>query len=61
MPVYETLPGWQEDITDVRDAGRPAGQRARAISTGISELIGRPVEIVSVGPDREQTIFASVS
>jgi adenylosuccinate synthase len=24
----------------------------------LSELIGRPVEVVSVGPDREQTIFA---
>jgi len=24
----------------------------------VSELVGRPVQVVSVGPDREQTIFA---
>ncbi len=28
------------------------------ICSGLSELVGRPVEVVSVGPDREQTIFA---
>ncbi len=31
---------------------------ARGYLDGLSELIGRPVEVVSVGPDREQTIFA---
>ena len=56
-PVYETLPGWRVDVTKVkRLADLP--EKARAYLHRISELVGRPVEIVSVGPDREQTIFA---
>ncbi len=55
-PIYETLPGWKEDITGVRDmADLPAN--AQAYLARISELVGVPVEIVSVGPDREQTMF----
>jgi adenylosuccinate synthase len=57
VPVYETLPGWQQDITKIRKlADLP--QPARSYLARLSELIGRPVEVVSVGPDREQTIFA---
>ncbi|MEX0713427.1 MAG: adenylosuccinate synthase [Pirellulales bacterium] len=55
-PVYETLPGWKREISDVRTvAGLPA--EARAYLDRISEVIGREVQIVSVGPDRDQTIF----
>jgi adenylosuccinate synthase len=54
-PVYETVAGWKREITDVRRmADLPTG--ARAYLDRLSELIGRPVEIVSVGPDREQTM-----
>jgi adenylosuccinate synthase len=57
QPVYETLPGWQKEIRDVRRLqDLPAG--ARAYLDRLSVLIGCPVEIVSVGPDREQTILA---
>jgi adenylosuccinate synthase len=56
-PVFETLPGWQQDITKIRKmADLP--QTARDYLARISQLIGRPVEVVSIGPDREQTIFA---
>ncbi len=56
-PVFETLPGWQQDITKIRKmADLP--QAARDYLARISQLIGRPVEVVSIGPDREQTIFA---
>ncbi len=56
-PVYETVPGWQEDITHIRNmADLP--KNALAYLKRISEIIARPVEYVSVGPDREQTIFA---
>jgi adenylosuccinate synthase len=55
-PVYETLPGWKREISDVRTvAGLPA--KSRAYLDRISEVIGREVQIVSVGPDRDQTIF----
>jgi adenylosuccinate synthase len=56
VPVYETLPGWQQEITDVRRlSDLPAN--ARRYLDRISELLRRPVEVVSVGPDRAQTIL----
>lgn len=56
-PVYETLPGWETDVTGVRRIeDLPAG--ARRYLDRVSELVERPVEVVSVGPDREQTMFA---
>lgn len=54
-PVYETLPGWAEDVSKCRKlADLPAA--ARRYVDRIAELVGRPVAVVSVGPDREQTI-----
>ena len=54
-PEYETLPGWSEDITGCRKPGDlPAA--ARKYVERIQELVGLPVSIVSVGPDRAQTI-----
>jgi len=59
-PVYETLPGWQTEISDVRSiADLPLN--ARRYLDRLSEVIGRDVEIVSVGPDRDQTMFAERS
>jgi adenylosuccinate synthase len=56
--VYETVPGWQQDITGVRSIeDLPAN--ARKYLDRLSELVGCPVEVVSVGPDRAQTMFAS--
>lgn len=57
VPVYETLPGWQKEITDVRRIG-DLPINARKYLDRLSELLRRPVGIVSVGPDREQTMFA---
>ncbi|MCA9102465.1 MAG: adenylosuccinate synthase [Pirellulales bacterium] len=56
-PVYETLPGWDAEISDVRRY-EDLPENARAYLSRISEVVGRPVEIVSVGADREQTLFA---
>jgi adenylosuccinate synthase len=56
VPVYETLPGWREELDGVRaETGLPAN--ARRYVDRIAELLGRPVSIVSVGPDRQQTII----
>jgi adenylosuccinate synthase len=55
-PVYRTLPGWKTNITGVRrlsDFPKPA----REYLDALGELVEAPVEIISVGPDREQTIF----
>jgi adenylosuccinate synthase len=54
-PIYEEHPGWSEDITGVKSLDElPAN--ARHFMERISLLIGIPVSIFSVGPDREQTI-----
>mgnify|MGYP002402136199 CR=1 FL=1 len=54
-PVYETLPGFSEEITaaTTRAALPPNAHRYIAF---IEKYVGLPVEIVSVGPDRAQTI-----
>ena len=58
VPVYESMPGWQAEISHVRRiADLP--QAARDYLARLSALVGRPVEVVSVGPDRQQTIFAN--
>ncbi len=54
-PVYETIPGWTEDITAARKL-TDLPTAARRYIDRIAELVGLPVSVVSVGPDREQTI-----
>ena len=58
-PVLETIPGWEQDVTEIRKIeDLPAG--ARRYLDRVAELVGRPVHVVSVGPDRAQTMFAEV-
>ena len=55
-PVYETLPGWTADITKVTSwSGLP--QAARDYVQFLGAQMGVPVSIVSVGPERRQTIM----
>ena len=54
-PVYEELPGWQADITGIRRY-EDLPLNARRYVERLSELSGARLGIVSVGPDREQTI-----
>jgi adenylosuccinate synthase len=56
VPVYESLPGWQEDLSTVRSHDAIPAAAKRYVAR-IGELLGRPVSILSVGPDREQTIL----
>jgi len=55
-PVYRTLKGWKTDITGVKKI-TDLPKEARAYLDTIAELVGRKVDIVSVGPDRDQTAF----
>jgi len=55
-PVYKTLPGWKQDISQVRKAS-DFPKEARAYIDTISSLMGQPVTVASIGPDREQTVF----
>jgi adenylosuccinate synthase len=54
-PVYEILPGWSEDISGIRNFGSlPAN--TKAYLRKIEQLVETPVQIVSIGPGREETI-----
>ncbi|WP_043594436.1 adenylosuccinate synthase [Chromobacterium haemolyticum] len=55
VPVYETMPGWSESTFGAkRWENLPAN--AQAYLTRIAEVCGAPVDIISTGPDREETI-----
>ncbi|HDQ45540.1 MAG TPA: adenylosuccinate synthase [bacterium] len=55
-PVYETVPGWKTRISSLTAYG-DLPDAARAYLDRISDLLGIPVRIVSVGAGREQTII----
>ncbi len=55
VPVYETLPGWDETTLGAKTMEElPAN--ALAYIARIEELVGVPIDIVSTGPDRIETI-----
>ncbi len=55
QPVYEELPGWKQDVSHVRRLV-DLPPEARRFVRRIEELIGVPVDMISVGPEREQAI-----
>jgi adenylosuccinate synthase len=55
QPVLRSLPGWTEDITGITQFEK-LPPNAQQYCRTLQELIGAPVEFVSVGPDRVQTI-----
>ena len=54
-PVYETLPGWETDISGIREYDK-LPENARKYVERIVAVTGVPLGIVSVGPNRNQTI-----
>ena len=55
-PVYEELPGWHKDLTGITDINEfPENFNNYIIY--LEEALKTPIKIVSVGPDRKQTIF----
>ena len=55
-PVLEALPGWQEDISGIKNYD-DLPRNAKDYLKRIEELTEVPVGVISVGPDREQTIL----
>ena len=54
-PIYEEMPGWTESTVGAKTLDAlPA--TARAYIARIEELVGVPIDMVSTGPDREETI-----
>ena len=55
-PVYEEVPGWSESTLGITSLeGLPAN--ARAYIARIEELVGAPIDLISTGPDRHETII----
>jgi len=57
-PIYEEWAGWQESTVGLTDFAQ-LPDKARAYLARIEELAGVPIDIISTGPDREQTIIKS--
>lgn len=55
-PIYKTLAGWKEDITQVRNL-QDLPQAARDYVQFIGNEVATPIDVVSVGPGREQTLW----
>ena len=56
QPVYENLPGWQTPIIDMRHHKQLPSQARRYVAR-IEELLSCPVNVISVGAKRDQTIM----
>jgi len=54
-PVYETMAGWDEDISGCRSYEDLPGT-AKDYVERVESLVGVPVEIISIGPGRDETI-----
>ncbi len=56
MPEYIELPGWNEDISNIKDFEQ-LPENAQKYVIKIEELLDTKISIISVGPERSQTIF----
>ena len=54
-PVYTTLHGWEEDLTEMTEVSQLPAAFMDYVKF-IEDFIGVPIKIISVGPDRTQTI-----
>jgi adenylosuccinate synthase len=55
-PIYETLPGWTEEISHIRKF-EDLPENTRNYLKRIEELVETPIDIISIGPGREETII----
>src|SRR3954454_24007790 len=54
-PIYETFPGWTEDLSSARTLD-DLPRNARDYVTALEAMINAPISVVGVGPGRDQTI-----
>ncbi|MFW5980525.1 MAG: adenylosuccinate synthase [Halanaerobiaceae bacterium] len=55
-PVYKTYPGWEEDISDIREF-KDLPENAREYVEKIEDYIGVPIIVIGVGPKRKEAIL----
>ena len=58
-PLYTELQGWEQNISDIRKFDKLPSKLKQYIKF-IEEFCGVPITLISVGPDREETIFRTV-
>jgi adenylosuccinate synthase len=56
QPIYEELPGWQAPTTHIRHYDKLPAE-ARQYLARLEELTAAPVNLICVGPEREETIY----
>ena len=54
-PIYESMPGWREDISNCREFG-DLPKAARDYIERVAQLCEAPIDMVSVGPERDQIV-----
>jgi adenylosuccinate synthase len=54
-PIYETLPGWSEDISGIRNYN-DLPENTKKYLRRIEEIAETPIRIISIGPARDETI-----
>ena len=55
VPIYETFPGWSEDISRAR-ALDDLPRNARDYVTAVEDMINAPISVIGVGPGRDETV-----
>ena len=55
-PIYQTFPGWSEDVSAIRDYAK-LPDNARRYVEAVEEYVGVPITTISVGRRRDQTLF----
>lgn len=55
-PVLETFPGWKTDITEIKSV-KDLPLKAMNFINYVQQTVGCPIDVISVGPDREQTLW----
>ncbi len=58
QPVYETMPGWEEDISSIRNAEELPSAAASYVKA-LSDHVGIDVSMISTGPKRSDTIWCA--
>ena len=56
QPIYESMPGWEQS-TEGKKAVADLPDNALNYIRRLEELVGVPVDIISTGPDRVETIM----
>ena len=59
-PVYESLQGWKEDISEMTSADDLPSTTRKYIEK-LESVVGVPVTIMSIGPERRQTLFRATA